>query len=318
MITFRHQLHITDIVPPYDFEPALTQYNIYPWIQEDGKLVRVLRLRSGGIVKAEIRSRGTRQQPELQVDIKSDHPLTEAEIEEVKETLSWSLHLDLDPSPFYGLCERDPVLQAAMGAYRGGRGKVYPTVFEAIIGVICAQNTVFKRLYSMMHNLAAAFGTPVEIDGQVYYAFPTPQDLASASEEDLRACKVGYRAKYIRGVAQALVEKGLDPECLKDMPPEEAKQLLLDLPGIGPYTANLVMSVGLRRSDTVHLDRYVREVMYTFYFQGQEVPDETIIDYARTHWPGYEGMAIGLLTTDTDLWAEELGAEFRLKSGARG
>lgn len=311
------EFHITGIIAPYDFEPALTQYNIYPWIQEGDTLARVLRLKSGKVIKAEITSVGTRAKPRIRVMTKSDRRLTSKDMQEVKADLIWCMKLDVDLRPFYRLCQSDPVLRVALGTYRGGRGKIYPTVLEAIVGVICAQNIYFKRLYSMMYNLARTYGAALKVDGTTYYAFPQCQDLADASEESLRGCKVGYRAKFIRGVAKALVAQGLDPEQLKSLPTEEARRSLLSLPGIGPYTANLVLSVGLRRGDTIHLDSFVREIMWTFYFRGRRVSDEAILDYARQNWAGFESAAISLLTTDTHIWADKLGADFRLKSGAR-
>lgn len=311
------RLHISNIIAPYDFEAALTQYNIYPWVREGETLVRTLCLKSGEIAKSEIQFVGTTENPQLVIDVKSCRTLASEDLSDVQEIIGWCLRLDFDPHPFVALCKRDPVLQAALGNYKGGRGKIYPTVWEAIIGAICAQNTVFTRLYGMMHNIAFAFGPSLEINEDVYYAFPTPLDIASASEEALRECKVGYRAKSIKRIAQALVERNLDLESLKDLTNDEACSQLLVLPGIGPYTANLVLSVGLGRNNVLHLDSFVREIMHTFYFQGEKVSDQTIMHYAQTHWAGFESMAIGLLTTDTHLWAKALGVEFRLKSGAR-
>jgi 3-methyladenine DNA glycosylase/8-oxoguanine DNA glycosylase len=36
--------------------------------------------------------------------------------------------------------------------------------------------------------------------------FPSPDDLASASEEDLRDLGVGYRAKFLIGSARIVIE----------------------------------------------------------------------------------------------------------------
>jgi len=62
--------------------------------------------------------------------------------------------------------------------------------------------------------------------------------------------------------------------------------------------ADLVLSVGLGRS-TMHLDSFVRAITSTFYFDGAPVSDEAILEYACTHWAGFERAAIGALTTNT-------------------
>jgi N-glycosylase/DNA lyase len=303
------------VVPPYDFAPALVEYTIYPWIREGDTLARVLRLASGAVVKAEIRSTGTVRRPSLHVTVRAGAPLAEADVDEVRTTLRRCLLLDADPRPFYALARRDPVLHAAVGTAQGGRGKCYPTVFEALIGVVCAQNTLFKRVYGMMERLATAFGTPLDLDGRRYYAFPVPADLAAASEDAIRACKVGYRARYIKGIARRVVDSGLDLEALRRVRPEAARQVLLDLPGVGPYAADLVLSVGLGHG-VIHVDSFVRAIVSTFYFDGQPLSDEAIVAFARTRWPGFESAAIGALTTNTHVWARALGVDFRLKSGA--
>ena len=91
--------------------------------------------------------------------------------------------------------------------------------------------------------------------------------------------------------------------------------MLLALPGVGPYAADLVLSVGLGRG-TIHLHSYVRAIVSTFYFGGEPVSDEAIVDFARRQWPGFESAAIGALTTNAHVWAKEIGVDFRLKSGA--
>jgi 3-methyladenine DNA glycosylase/8-oxoguanine DNA glycosylase len=304
-----------DITPPYDFAPALTEYVIYPWIQEGDTLVRVLRVASGAVVKAAIRSTGTERRPRLHVALRAGVPLAERDVDEVRATLRRCLLLDADPRPLYALARRDPVLRAAVGKPRGGRGKLYPSVFEALVGVICAQNTLFKRVYDVMERLTAAFGAPLDLDGRRYHAFPTPADLAAAPEEAIRACKVGYRAKYIGAVARHIIERGLDLEALRGLPAEEARGLLLTLPGVGPYAADLVLSVGLGHA-AIHVDSYVRAIVSTFYFGGEPVSDERITDFAHARWGRLASAAIGALTTNTHVWARELGVDFPLKSGA--
>jgi N-glycosylase/DNA lyase len=101
-------------------------------------------------------------------------------------------------------------------------------MFDAVIDVICAQNTAFRRLYTMRANLAAAFGEPLVTAERVYHASPTPAQLAVAPQEAIRACGVGYRDRYIKGIAQA-VAGGLDLEPLLGMPRSEARAELMKL-----------------------------------------------------------------------------------------
>jgi len=90
--------------------------------------------------------------PKLVIRIEPSRNLQTKELGEVKEIISWCLGLKEDYRAFYEMCEKDRILKAAMESQYSSKGKSYPTVFEAIIGVICAQNIQFKRLYSMMYK----------------------------------------------------------------------------------------------------------------------------------------------------------------------
>lgn len=256
--------------------------------------------------------------PKLVIRIEPSRNLQTEELVEVKEIISWCLGLKEDYRAFYEMCEKDRILKAAMESQYSSKGKSYPTVFEAIIGVICAQNIQFKRLYSMMYNLCAKLGERVKIDGKDYFSFPSPQNISKVPLSTIRECKVGYRDKFIKKIAEIIVKDNINLEKLKKLSTEEARKELLKFPGIGSYTANLVLSVGLRRKDILHLDRFVRETMYTFYFDGEKLPDELLIEYANKHWCGFQSLAVDALTTNTEIWAKKLGVDFKFKSGAKG
>lgn len=306
-----------EIIAPYDFDYSVTHYNIYPWISENNLLKRVLSLKSGKTCVIEIQSVGTKNLPELIARIKSSFDLEPAEVIEVKETISWCLGLKEDYTQFYKLCENDIVLTAALKDRLGSKPKTYPTVFEAIVGVICAQNIQFKRLYSMMYNLSNKFGERILLDGAEYFTFPTPESISRASIEDIRACKVGYRDKYIKNISDAIVRNEIKLDELKTLPSDEVRKKLMELPGIGPYTANLVLSVGLRKKDVFHLDSFVREAMYVFYFNNKKVTDNELIEFANSRWSGFQSLAADALTTNTEIWASKLNINFKYKSGAR-
>ena len=64
-----------------------------------------------------------------------------------------------------------------------------------------------------------------------YYAFPTAQALAKATEEQLQECNLGYRAKYVLDTARRVVFGDFDPDKLYDMKYQRARKELLQLYG---------------------------------------------------------------------------------------
>ncbi len=306
-----------EIVSPHDFSFQLHHYVIYPEIREGDSLVEIVHLQDGPIVKVEICSKGTVDHPALDLIIKAERPLYPEMIEEIKTNIVWHLGLNEDLKPFYSLVRDDPVLNASIAMHYGAKDKPTFSMFEAVIGNICSQNVTFKRLYSMMQNLCERFGDALELEGRTYYAFTRPEQLAEASLAEIRACKVGYRDKLIKDAASSVARGEVDLEHMRALPNEVARKELMKLPGVGPYTADLAILCALGRRDILHLDSFVREVLWRFYFDGQQVSDKELQKFAAERWPGCQAFAAFLLTTNTDTWSKQLGVEFHLRSGAR-
>jgi 3-methyladenine DNA glycosylase/8-oxoguanine DNA glycosylase len=304
-----------DIAAPHDFGFQLRHYVIAPEVREGDRLVDIVRLASGRLVKVDVESRGTVTAPQLEVTISARETLPAPELLEVRERVGWHLSLDDDLDPFYTLVKNDPVLSASVEYNFGAKAKRAYSMFDAVIDVILAQNTAFRRLYAMRANLAAAFGDRFVAEGRIYHASPTAQQLAAAPVEAIRATRVGYRDKYIKAVAQA-VAGGVDLEAIKQLPHEQARLELMQLPGVGPYTADLAFIIAGRRPNSLFLDVFIREALRQFYFDGARVSDRELLDFAGSTWGPYQGYAGLYLTTNTDAWAKKLGIAFRLRSGA--
>ena len=88
----------------------------------------------------------------------------------------------------------------------------------------------------------------------------------------------------------------------------------MQLPGVGPYTAELILIRGAGRGDGLFLDVYIREALSQLYFGGARLP--TSSETSRTpKWRAYQAYAAVYLTTDTDAGAKDLDVDFRLRSG---
>src|SRR3972149_9157696 len=327
---------------PYNFNFFLTHYVFAPWIVEGEELVRLFKQSSGKFVlvrvgfksqtshlgraspKALPAARGVHlatirgDSPALTITLQSKTNLTEVEQKQIVDLLSWIFAVDEEVKYFYEvICQNDPVLKAASEEIYGAHLRTDPYVFESVLGVILAQNVFFKRIYEMQRLLCEKFGEKQKFNGKTYYTFPSPKRLAKASLEEIRACKVGYRDKYIKGVAEKIVKEKVNLDDLRNLKDvNKIREKLIEFPGVGPYTADLTIGIGFRLP-TFHLDLFSREALYQFYFNGKVVPDEKLRGFADKSWGKWKHLVMLLLTTNTDLWAKELGKPFRLKSGAK-
>ncbi len=67
--------------------------------------------------------------------------------------------------------------------------------------------------------------------------------LANASENGLRECGLGYRAKYVQATAKKIQEEKIKLEDFKRMPYLDARKKLLEFPGVGLKVADCVLLV---------------------------------------------------------------------------
>lgn len=301
---------------PYNFAYFLTHYVFQPWLIENNTLVRLFKLNSGKFVLVRVGFKN--KPPTLLITLESKNPITDKEEKWLVDMISWNFAVNEEVKEFYEvICQKDPVLKAASEEIYGAHLRTDPYVFESVLGVIMAQNVFFKRIYEMTKLLVEKFGEKQQFSGKTYYTFPTPESLAKADIAEIRTCKVGYRDKYIKGVAQKIVKEKINLDDLRNLTDIKViKEKLMELPGVGPYTADLAIAIGFRLP-TFHLDLFSREAMYQFYFGGKVVPDEKIIKFVDKRWGKYKHQTMLLLTTNTDTWAKKLGKKFRLKSAAK-
>lgn len=105
--------------------------------------------------------------------------------------------------------------------------------FEAMASAIVAQQISVAAAEAIWGRLGAA-------------DLLAPEAIALASDEDLRACGLSRpKARYLRAIAAS----GLDWPGLRHLPDDEAVAVLVALPGIGQWTAEIYLKFALGRAD---------------------------------------------------------------------
>lgn len=162
----------------------------------------------------------------------------------VRTTRTW-LDLDTDTSAVARAFDGDPLLGPLVRRRPGLRAVGYPDAFEAAIMTVLGQQVSVAAGGTFGGRLAAAYGTP---SPSGLTLFPTPQAIADAPHEELRAA-VGVtrtRATTVQNVARAVVDGlSLDPEADHGALRKE----LLAIPGIGPWSADYLAVRVLRDPD---------------------------------------------------------------------
>jgi len=218
--------------------------------------------------------------------------------ERLLATVRHMLRLDDDLSAFYAVAAADPALAwAAAGA---GRMLRSPAVFEDVVKTVCTTNCSWAMTTKMTTALVHHLGDPAP-DGR--RAFPSAEAMAAADESFYRdVARAGYRAPYLRQLAESVATGAVDLEALTDpeLPDEEAAARLLALPGIGPYGAAHVMLTCLGRYSRLVLDSWTRPTYARL--AGRKAKDATIERRFR-RYREWAGLAFWLYVTRA--WVEE-------------
>ena len=82
-------------------------------------------------------------------------------------------------------------------------------IFEVIISYILSANNGVPQIRNSLNNISKMFGKKVIFKNKEYYLFPTIDELKSATIEDFRQCKAGFRDKYIYEFIKKIVNKEL-------------------------------------------------------------------------------------------------------------
>jgi N-glycosylase/DNA lyase len=157
-----------------------------------------------------------------------------------------------------------PLLKRAYDAYEGMRLTRDP-VFPCLISFICSAQMRVARIHGMQRRLRETYGDAVTVDGEEYRAFPTPDQLASRTESELRDLSLGYRAPYVQRTAEMIASGEADPREAANLPYEEARESLTKFVGVGDKVADCVLLFSLGFLEAVPLDTWIRTTIEEYY-----------------------------------------------------
>ncbi|OVE85735.1 DNA-3-methyladenine glycosylase family protein [Natronolimnobius baerhuensis] len=194
-------------------------------------------------------------------------------LEDCLEWQSWTdaetqvrrlLRLDDDLEAIVATAPDDPLLREAYDAHRGMRLVADPP-FGTLISFICSAQMRVSRIHTMVSTLAREYGTALEFDGETYHAFPTPEQLATATEDELRELGLGYRAPYVVRTAEMVANGEAHPAEARNLEYEAAREYLCQFVGVGDKVADCVLLFALDFDEAVPLDTWIKSAIEEYY-----------------------------------------------------
>lgn len=179
----------------------------------------------------------------------------------------WQQYFDLDTdyqSILASIPKDGGYLQKAAN-FAGGLRILQQDAFETVVSFIISQRKTIPAIKSCVSKLSERFG---EYLPSGKHAFPSAEALARAEPGELAACGLGYRVGYVsqtaRMIAQGVVNLQ-DIHCLDDA---QAKQALLQLPGVGNKVADCILLFAYHRLGAFPVDVWIERVLQEHYPQG--------------------------------------------------
>ncbi len=265
-----------------------------PQIQkyENGSYWQVICL-NDRLVLVTVRSSGSVDNPELTVEVLPDKNLDIGDDLIVTSIVTSIFNLDFNLNNFYEDMKMDRVMSSLTSQLKGLNSPTTPTFFEAIVSSIIEQQISLKAARSIETRMIKKFGDALKIDNITYYAFPTPEILSKLERDDLRGVGLSFRkAEYVIGLSENILDGEVDLDGLKSRDTREIIDELLNIRGIGVWTAELAVIRGLHRLVVVPADDIgLRRIVSHYYNDGKPVSSDELREIAKI-WGKWSGLAI--------------------------
>lgn len=182
----------------------------------------------------------------------------------------------------------DPWLQRAR-AFAPGLRVLRQEPWETLCNFICSSLKQIVQIEQINRELRRTFGLHL---GEEIYTFPAAARLAQAEELELRACKLGFRARHLFVAARQIAAGEVSLEHVATLPTNEAREELRRIRGVGAKVANCILLFAYGRLDAFPIDVWVERVLRQLYFAGRpRVKHERLLRFADRHFGVNRGYA---------------------------
>jgi DNA-3-methyladenine glycosylase II len=202
----------------------------------------------------------------------------------------WELFdLNRDLKSFYGIAIKDSILAPLITSHFGLRIIGLPDLFEALCWAIMGQQINLSFAYTLKRRFVENFGEKFIFQNKTYWLFPTPDRIDQLDITDLTNLQFTTRkAEYILGIAKLLSTGLLTKE---ELLRTDAQQRLLDIRGVGKWTADYVRMKCLLDPSAFPIADVGLHNAIKLQLGMDKKPTLEEIKAMALHWKGWEGYA---------------------------
>jgi DNA-3-methyladenine glycosylase II len=179
------------------------------------------------------------------------------------------LPIDDSRAEFYTYARGDAALWSVVEPLVGLPPWRSETLYEAVMEAIIEQQIAWVAAQRAQRWLVEWGGSALEYEGQRYYAFPAPEQIAAARPEDLKPLKItDRRIAVMIAVSQQVAAGTLDLEALAALPADEIYRELVAIKGIGDWTAKVALLRAFGHESVASGDVALQAAVNRYFYSG--------------------------------------------------
>lgn len=211
----------------------------------------------------------------------------------VQSKVNYIFNLDFDLDALYEYLSDNPKLSKTISFCDGLRLFLADNPWECIVSSISSANNSILRWTKSNMDMRKMFGESYSFDDGIYYSFPdvssfVDMPLVGDCGNDLRACGLGYRDKYI--IESANIVSKWDLNQFFELDYNFAFNEISKLPGVGPKVADCILLYGFNFSSAFPSDVWIKRIINYLYFDGvSNLSTKKVRDFGISEFQDFAG-----------------------------
>lgn len=158
---------------------------------------------------------------------------------------------------------------------------------ECAFSFICSSASNIPKIKKNVELLSMKFGRKIKVDKYGTYIFPKKL----GSYEEVKACKTGFRAKYLYEADRIFNKRFIDR--LECMDYKKARETLLKVPGIGEKIAECICLFSLGYYESFPVDVWIKKIVSKVYLKkdARDATKKEVIKFGRSKFGKNAGLA---------------------------
>ena len=286
---------------PFNFDGTVHKPSHFPSSDnayEEGTYWQTMRFEDR-VLGTRMMGKGSVDEPCVELSIWTAEEIPPDEIKRISNEIEYRFDMRADLSGFYRKFVDDEILGPVLERWRGMRVMANASLYEFLVIATVLQNATVRRSVQMFENLFQRYGSRITYDGKELSVYWPTEAIHQTSEEELRALKVGYRAKQLKRQAQPFVSGELDEFHLRTLPLDELKEVLIGIYGIGPASVWYLLFEVFKRYDALdYISPWEQKIYSRLLFDEELVENEVILDEVNARWGRWKMLAVHYIFED--------------------